>query len=389
MATKGNVVGKAINDSLRMWNQDTNQQWTIGTNWNNTGTQFETYINKYLFPKLNETIVSTMNLGNRFDSFAQETEFVGQFTEEYVIEDMLPVDMNLSKSEDLMLKRNYTKMRTKLFAEGALKKVKFTINDNDNRLNWSTLGQATKYALDVYRKAVSSINIDEEQSIKSMIVDYMENFIDQDKQVRTATSVEDLAFKLGVAVLNMQNNSANYNESRMASGGSIGKYSTYTKLSDVFILTTDEVKAYLVDTKLANTFQVAGIDLLDHVISFDDLGGAYKTTADITLTAEDVAGMKTYGDYQAQVGDIVPSGDVLTYDISELPSFVDNVVEVKPVEDYVAYVLDVKAVRYKRNTKNMVESFYNPEFREYNYWLHYYTFKGMSPFFNKIKISVK
>lgn len=43
-----------------------------------------------------------------------------------------------------MLKRNYPKMATKLYGQGVLKKTKFTLNNNDTRHNFLTLGDATK-----------------------------------------------------------------------------------------------------------------------------------------------------------------------------------------------------------------------------------------------------
>ncbi len=51
------------------------------------------------------------------------------------------------------------------------------------------------------------------------------------------------------------------------------------------IVTTDEV-ACLLDTKLANTFQAAGIDLSSRILSFDDFGGVYKTNKDIKVTTK-------------------------------------------------------------------------------------------------------
>ena len=42
---------------------------------------------------------------------------------------------------------------------------------------------------------------------------------------------------------------------------------------------------------------------------------------------------------------------------------------------------------YRRNTKGMLKQpFYNGEFDEVTYWLHYYSFKSMSPFFNSILV---
>lgn len=373
-----------IAEAFKQWNTDTNTNWTTGTNWDNTGTEFETFVNKYLFPKLNETSVSTKQLGNRFDAFAQEQDFIGQYSEEYVLNDMMPVDLNLSKGEKLQFEANYPKMRTKLYGEGVVKKVKFTLNDNSARLNFSTIGDAVQYAYDVYSKAISSINIDEERAIKGMIVDYFENHLQNPTQNRTATSVEELASKLGVAILNIQNNSDQYNESNTASGGTFGRYTTYTALKDVMILTTDEVKAYLMDTKLANTFQVAGLDILDHVISFDDLGGTWRVNEDVTVT--DPTFQRVMGDYQVETGDVIPKGSVLTYDISQSADFKGKVTEIKPSSELWAGVMDVKAICYKRYTKNMVDAYPMHETRSWNYLLFWYTFKVISPFYNKLVI---
>src|SRR5699024_2302180 len=110
-------------------------------------------------------------------------------------------------------------------------------------------------------------------------------------------------------ILNIQNNSAKYNEADTASGGSIGRYTTVSALKDVVILTTDSMKTFLLDTKLANTYQVEGLDLSDRIISFDDLGGIWKTTADITIAEQDTVDVfESMGDYQLQIGDLIPEG---------------------------------------------------------------------------------
>src|SRR5699024_3434386 len=131
-------------------------------------------------------------------------------------------------------------------------------------------------------------------------------------------------------------------------------YTTVTDLKDIVILTNDSMKTYLLDTKLANTFQVAGLDLSDRIISFDDLGGIYKVNEDVTISDEDtVQHFKAYGDYQLAIGDVVPKDSVLTFDVSELTEFVDKVTEIKPSSDLFAYVFDVNKLRYRRNTKGM------------------------------------
>lgn len=382
------LIADSTKASLQSFNHDYGKQWTFGENWSNVNTMFETYVNKYLFPKINETLLIDIALGNRFNWLAKEQDFIGQYSEEYVIMDTIPIEMNLSKSEELMLKRNYPQMATRLYGSGIVKKQKFTLNNNDVRFNFQTLGDATNYALGVLRKKISDINVQEEKEIRAMMVDYAINQL-QDSNHRTASSKEDLTERVFEAILNMQNNSAKYNEVHKASGGTVGQYTTVSKLKDIAILTTDSLKSYLLDTKIANTFQMAGIDFTDHIISFDDLGGVYKTTKDVTLSNEDTINyLRSFGDYQAMIGDVIPEGSVFTFNVTDLKEFKGNVEEIKPQGELFAFIFDINALKYKRNTKGMLkEPFYNGEFDEVTHWIHYYSFKAMSPFFNKILIT--
>ena len=372
--------------ALKQYNRDYSTAWDFGTNWSSVSTDFETFINKYLFPKLNETALHNVALGNRFEWLAKEIDFIGQYSEEYVILDTVPINMNLSKNEELMLKRNYPKMATKLYGQGVLKKTKFTLNNNDVRHNFLTLGDATRYALGVYKKRISDINVSEELEIKGTILDYALNHA---KDKRIVASRDELFTEVFEGILNIQNNSAKYNEADKASGGSIGRYTTVSALKDVVILTNDSMKTYLLDTKLANTYQVEGLDLSDRIISFDDLGGIWKVTADVTISEQaTIDRFRAMGDYQIVIGDLIPEGAVLTFDVTELTEFAESVEEVKPSSELFAYVFDVNKLRYRRSTKGMLKPpFYNGEFDEITYWLHYYSFKSMSPFYNSILVS--
>lgn len=382
------IIADTSKSALQDFNHDYGKAWKFGENWSNVDTMFETFVNKYLFPKINETLLIDIALGNRFNWLAEEQQFIGQYSEEYVIMDTVPVAMNLGKNEELMLKRNYPRMATRLYGSGIVKKQKFTLNNNDARFNFQTLGDATNYALAVLKKKISDINVQEEKEIRAMVVDYALNQL-SDSNIRYATSQEDLASKVFEAILNMQNNSDKYNEANTASGGAIGRYTTVSKLSDIAILTTDSMKSYLLDTKIANTFQASGIDFTDHVISFDDLGGVFKTTSEITLSESDtITYLRGFGDYQSQIGDVIPEGSVFTFDVSEQTEFVDNVEEVKPQDDLFAFIFDINGLKYKRNTDGMLKQpFYNGEFDEVTHWIHYYSFKAVSPFFNKILIT--
>ena len=383
-----NAITQAVRNALITHNTDTGHAWTFGTNWSSAETnnkQFETFVNKYLFPKLNETLIIEAVLGNSFDWLAKEVDFIGQYSEEYVILDTVPIEMDLSKNAELMLKRNYPQMATKLYGQGILKKTKFTLNNNDVRLNFLTIGDAISYAVAVYKKRISDINLAEEREMKAMLVDYGINHV---KDKRKVKDMKELFEVLTEAILNLQNNSEKHNEATEASGGAVGRFTTVSKLSDLVILTTDKVKRYLLDTVLAQTFHTEGIDLSKIIISFDDLGGAWRTTADVTVTATDVAKLQAFGDYQIQDGNTIPKGYVFTYDVSALDSFATKVEEIKPDSDLWAMVLDARAIRYKRFTKDMLkEPFYNGEFDEVTYWIHYYSFKAISPFYNKVVVT--
>lgn len=379
-----NAISQAVREALITHNTDTGHAWTFGTNWTSEGKEFETFVNKYLFPKLNETLVIEAVLGNSFDWLAKEVDFIGQYSEEYVILDTVPIEMDLSKNAELMLKREYPKMATRLYGQGILKKTKFTLNNNDVRLNFLTIGDAITYAVSVYKKRISDINLAEEREMKAMLVDYG---INQAKDQREVASMEELFEVLTEAVLNLQNNSEKHNEANKASGGAVARFTTVSKMSDLIILTTDKVKRYLLNTFLANTFNAQGIDLSKIIISFDDLGGTYRVTQDVTVTEAIKTKLQSFGDYQVEVGDIIPKGYVFTYDITGVSDFNGKVEEIKPDSDLWAMVMDARAIRYKRFTKGMLKQpFYNGEFDEVTYWIHYYSFKAISPFYNKVVI---
>ena len=384
MPSQKRAIAQATQSAILQFNNDTQNSWSFGANWNNQGTSFETFVNSYLFPKLNETlIVETVN-GNRFDFLAKEVDFIGQYSEEYVILDSVPISMDLTKSAELMLKRNYPRMASKIYQQGILKKVKFTLNNNDSRLNFATIGDAIKYAISVYKKKISDINVAEEAEYKAMLLDYSLNFT-ADK--RTVSSMQGLFQELSKAILNLQNNSSKHNETATASGGAIGRYTTTSKLNDLLIVTTDEAKAYLLDTKLANTFQVAGIDLSSKIISFDDLGGTYKTKKDIKVTKKIKEGLEAMGDYQVEIDDTIPQATIFTFDVTKLFDTAD-IEEIKPSGEFFAMLFDVRGLRYKRCTKGMLkEPFYNGEFDETTHWIHYYSMKAISPFYNKVVIT--
>src|SRR5699024_12518005 len=98
---------------------------------------------------------------------------------------------------------------------------------------------ATRYALGVYRKRISDINVSEEFEIKGTILDYALNHV---KEKREVASRDELFTEVFESILNIQNNSAKYNEANEASGGSIGRYTKVTAVKDVIILSNYDMQ---------------------------------------------------------------------------------------------------------------------------------------------------
>lgn len=379
------AIAQATVTALKNFNKTYGTSWTLGDNWTSQGTEFETFINKNLFPKIQATDLIQVALGNSFDWLAKEVDFIGQYSEEYVFKDSVPITMDLSQKDELIFRKNYPQLITKLYGAGILKKMKFTLNNNDVRLNFQTLSDATAYALGVYRKKISDINVAEEREIRAMLVDYALNHV---REKRVATSPEMLVDEVSTAILNLQSNSDLYNEYNTASGGELGRYTTVTDISKIAILTTDKMKSYLLNTKIANTFQMAGIDLTDKIISFNTLGGAWRVTEDVTIADNStIQLLRAMGDYVSEIGSLIPQGSIITFDPATSTDLTGKIEEIKPETENFALVFDIDAIKYRRFTKGMLKDpFYNGEYDEVQYWIHYYSFKSVSPFYNKILI---
>lgn len=94
------------------------------------------------------------------------------------------------------------------------------------------------------------------------------------------------------------------------------------------------------------------------------------------------------GDYQVREGDVFNKGVVFTFDVTQASSF-SKAKEIKPESKDFAMLLDIRGIYYKRNTSKLLPTyFYNNEMDEYTYWMHYYSFKAISPFYNKVCVEV-
>ena len=371
-----------VSEALKTYNLDKGTNYSFGTSWNKVSSDFNDLVSNYLFPKLNETTLVVKPLGNRFEYLAVEEDNIAQYSEEYVILDAIPVNLNLNKSRMTMLNTNYPKIANVIFGTGMFKKLKFTLNDNYARRNFNTLKDAINYALGVYTKRVSDINVNEESELKAMLIKYATT---ETKDKRQANDINDLIEKTYIALLNIQNNSSAYNEcSKIVNI----PYTTQTNLENVLIITNDVVKYQILNTKIANTFNSAGLDITKHIISFDDFNNIYEVKTDITTTKKEVEYLQTLCEHEISVGDVIPKGTLICINDPELEKVNTAFEHIDVKKDFV-YIIDENKIKYKRNTKNMLKSFDNPEFNEINHWLHYYTKKTISPFYNNVFIQVK
>ena len=46
------LIADSSKSALQDFNHDYAKQWNFGENWSNVNTMFETFVNKYLFPKI-------------------------------------------------------------------------------------------------------------------------------------------------------------------------------------------------------------------------------------------------------------------------------------------------------------------------------------------------
>nr|DAW66232.1 MAG TPA: Major capsid protein [Caudoviricetes sp.] len=377
-----------VKESLQAYNLEKGKTYDFGTNWYNVSNDFNDYVSNYLFPKLNETTLVIKPLGNRFEFLAKEIENIGQYSEEYVILDSIPINLDLNKERTLMLETNYPKVANKIYGAGLHKKVKFTVDDTFARRNFSTLKDAIDFALGVYAKRISDINVQEEQEIKAILLKYAK---EHTKAKRTVVShdVNGLIEQSYIAILNMQNNSSKYNECEQIIDI---PYTTQSSLQDLLIITTDELKYKILDTKIAQTFNNEGLDITNHIISFDDFNDIIMVNKDTKVTQPMVDFLRNLGDYQIKVNETIQQGTIFSLRCSDMQknNFVklsENFKQLELAENFV-YIFDVNKLKYTRDTKNMLTKHFNPEFKETNYWLHYYTKKTFSPFYNNILIEI-
>lgn len=380
----------AIAASINQWNENQGASWTLGTNWSNVGTDFETFVHKNFFPKLTETIQNLPRIGNPFQWLAKQRPIVGQYREEFAVMDQLPTGVNLGTDAQLLLNPLYPKVKTRLYQNGFRRKMKFTIDlSGDITQNFLTLQDGIDYVTGAYINALNSINITEMREMFGAIVDYTKNNL-SNTQKFTVSSLDEAIHNTYVAMARMQTPTSGMNEGMTAAGPAVGRLTRQSPLNRLMIICSDTAYAHLLDTVIANTFQIAGLDITEHILTFPTLDntapndGVYKLTADVVITEQQtVDTLNAFGIYNARIGTVYKEGAVFTFDVSELTEFADRFEQIGLSDDNEIIIIDTASIMYLQDTSNMVQQFNNPEVDGVTYYLKYNSTKNISPFTNK------
>lgn len=392
------AVATGTVEALDQFNRSYGTQYAPTAPWTgDVAIHFTNFVNNNLFPKIADTKYHEAILGDAWSFATKNDPNIASYDEEYAFMDIVPRNLNMSKAGTSLFKRNYKRIATNLYGPGNYRMLSFSLESNYTRRNFSTIGDAIAYALGAYKHCIQMVNIDEERQKTAKIVDYA------NKNVRvheTASSLEDMAHKLNLLLMNMTSNSDKYNEAiQLCAPNEIGgRYTTTTDMSHLMILTTTDVKEYMLGTLLANTYQTKGIDITNMIKAFPTLTYAWRATQDITMDADLVKVLNAFGDEDAEVGDVIPKDAVITIDPEEFLSEHPDKTKFEPItpKNKVgeankpwALVFDTRALKFARFTDGMVEKpFINQSVKEYKYYMHYYHRNNISPFYNKAIVSV-
>ena len=374
-----NAISDSFDDYLK---ENKTGSFTFGTNWHGSLTQVtNNFVVHNLFPKLNSTTLHMDDLGNSFWGLAKEVDNIGELRESYTFMDSIPSVMDLTKNPSLMLENNFPRIASKLFGRGQIKKQKLTLNDNYQRMQFSTVGDAVIFNAGAFKNKINGINITEEKEMKAMLVQYANTMTSSRQNVDT---LEELSEKLLQTIMDFQQNDTIFNDVHLASGGDTGQKTTVSNMQNIQILTTTAIKTKLLKSDLARAFHNEGIDITGRIMAFRDLGGTYELTENVTIAEGDtVANMKAFDQYRGAIGDLIAKGTIITYDLSKMKEFEGKYKEIKPEDDLFAYVFDNRIVDYQVVTKNMIKiPFNNGEFDTWTNWVHYLSTKSMKPYFN-------
>lgn len=342
---------EAAADAIVAWNESYPENpISVGQNFSGLDTKMHgTFMFEYLLPKVGRTDLYQVKIQDRFIRYTKMLLNMAQFNEEYTMTDIVPT--LLREDADIMtnFKTNFPKMRTKFYNEGQVYQHRYSINPKD-RLKWSSVGDCLRNQQAIHDNVMSSFNMYNEDAKKATIIDYALRSIKDRTKVGSA---DELVEKMLLKFLNLQSKSTKHNETDMAAGDENTRKTTVSNGEDLLFITTDEVKLYILKSVIANTFQVAGIDITNQISSFEDLGGNYELTEAVTITeTKTKAAFEAMGFMFDRENFTFPKGSKFNWDITALTEFAGKFREIKPVSKWWCAIYDVNALRFEMNREN-------------------------------------
>lgn len=344
---------KQAAEAIVAWNETYPENpISVGQNWSGFSEKMHgTFMFEYLLPKVGRTDLFQVKIQDRFIRYTKMLTNMAQFNEEYTMTDIVPT--MLREDADVMtnFKTNFPKMRTKFYNEGQVYQYRYSINPKD-RLKFSSIGDCLRAQQAIYDNVISSFNMYNEDAKKATIIDYAMRSVKDTTKVENA---DDLVQLILLKYLNLQSKSHKHNEADLAAGDEHTRKTTVSNGEDLLIITTDEIKLFILNSVMANTFQVAGIDITNQISSFEDLGGNYELTEAVTITSDKTkAAFEAMGFIFDRQSVTFPKGSKFNWDITSLEEFKSKYKEIKPKSKFWFAMYDVNAFRFEMNRENGV-----------------------------------
>nr|DAK50478.1 MAG TPA: Major capsid protein [Caudoviricetes sp.] len=338
-------------EAIVAWNKDYPENpISVGQNWSGLSEAMHgTFMFEYLLPKVGRTDLYQVKIQDRFIRYTKMLLNMAQFNEEYTMTDIVPT--MLREDADVMtnFKTNFPKMRTKFYNEGQVYQYRYSINPKD-RLKFSSIGDCLRAQQAIYDNVISSFNMYNEDAKKAAIIDYAMRSVKDTTKVENA---DDLVQLILLKYLNLQSKSHHHNEADLAAGDANTRKTTVSNGEDLLIITTDEIKLFILNSVIANTFQVAGIDITNQISSFEDLGGNYELKEAVTITSDKTkTAFEAMGFMFDRPSVTFPKGSKFNWDITQLEEFEGKYREIKPQSKYWFAMYDVNAFRFEMNREN-------------------------------------
>ena len=107
------AVATGVVEALNEFNQSYGKQWKATAPWTgDVAIHFTNFLNNNLFPKLASTHFHEAILGDAWSFATKNDPNVASYDEEYAFTDVIPRNLNMSKANTTLFRRNYKTIMT-------------------------------------------------------------------------------------------------------------------------------------------------------------------------------------------------------------------------------------------------------------------------------------